>query len=82
MVVQRIFNHGNPGISKVMLGTTNLGRSSVMRAKPAKYRVTYSQVIHGFLTKHLPRISLLFLARVSSVIAKFKINAAMCGSGK
>ena len=66
MVVQRIFNHGNPGISKVMLGTTNLGRSTVMRAKPAKYRVTYSQVIHGFLTKHLPRISLLFLARAAT----------------
>ena len=50
MVVQRIFNHGNPGISKVMLGTTNLGRSMAMRAKPANYRVTYIQVIHGFLT--------------------------------
>ena len=71
MVVQRIFNHGNPGIFKVMLGTTNLGRSTVMRAKPAKYRVTYSQVIHGFLTKHLPRISLLFFGKGWSVISKF-----------
>ena len=51
MVVQRIFNHG---ISKVMLGTTNLGRSMAMRAKPANYRVTYIQVIHGFLTKDFP----------------------------
>ena len=50
MVVQRISNHGIPGISKVLLGTTNLGRSMVMRAKPANYCVTYSQVIHGFLT--------------------------------
>ena len=50
MVVQQMFNHGNPGISKVMLGTTNPGRSMVMREKPANYRVTYFQVMHGLLT--------------------------------